>query len=90
MPFSGTRPKDTYPFCLFGVHIQGSSLCTAHSINIIIYLISGKYNEKKTIIPLFGVIFFVLMLCRKFPAISEEGYFSFGYSQLSSQKLPIF
>ena len=45
MPFSGTRPKDMYQFCLFWVHIQGISLCTAHSEKVIIYLISGKYKE---------------------------------------------
>ena len=56
MPFSGTRPKDMYQFCLFWVHIQGISLCTAHSEKVIIYLISGKYKEYKCIIPLFGDI----------------------------------
>ncbi|BAR48075.1 hypothetical protein TF3313_0493 [Tannerella forsythia 3313] len=45
MPFSGTRLKDMYPFCLFWVHIQSISLCTTHSVKVIIYLISGKYKE---------------------------------------------
>ena len=56
MPSSGTRPKDMYPFCLFWVHIQGISLCTTHSAKVIIYLISGKYKEWKSIMPLFGGI----------------------------------
>ncbi|GAD07110.1 hypothetical protein PORCAN_727 [Porphyromonas crevioricanis JCM 13913] len=33
-------------------------MCTAHSAQAIIYLISGKYKKYKSIIPLFGDIIF--------------------------------